>query len=86
MIPIHQIQWPFKSVVGALLLGLFLGPIGLLYATTWGGVVMLVLAVAIIPTKLPVPIAIVWLGSCVWSVIAANRFNQKLMQKISTLH
>ena len=75
-------QLPFKSVAGALLLCIFFGPIGLLYATTLGGATMLVLGVAIVPTKLPVPIAIIWLGSCVWSVIAANRFNQKLMQKI----
>lgn len=81
MMPIHQLRLPFKSVAGALLLGLFFGPIGLLYATTWGGVVMLALGIAIVPTKLPVPIAIIWLGSCVWSVIAANRFNQKLVQK-----
>ena len=84
MIPIHQMQLPYKSVAGALMLGLFLGPIGLLYATAWGGIAMLVFAVAIVPTKLPVPIVLVWLGSCIWSVIAANRFNQNLLQKIRT--
>lgn len=86
MIPTHQLRLPFKSVAGALLLGLFLGPIGLLYATTWGGVVMLVLGIAIVPTKLPVPIAIIWLSSCVWGVVATNRFNQKLIQKVSNVN
>ena len=74
---------PFKSVAGALLLCVFLGPIGLLYATTVGGIIMMIVTVAIVPSKLPVPIAIVWLACCIWSVIAANRFNQKLMQKIT---
>lgn len=83
MIPTHPLQLPFKSVAGALLLGLFFGPIGLLYATTWGGVVMLVIGVAIVPTKLPVPIVIVWLVCCIWAVIATNRFNQKLVQKVN---
>ena len=82
MIPVNQLQLPFKSVAGALMLGLFLGPVGLLYATTSGGIVMLMLAIALVPTKLPVPIAMVWLASCIWGVIATNRFNQKLMQKI----
>lgn len=80
----HQLSMPFKSVAGALLLGLFFGPIGLLYATTWGGVIMLVLGIAIVPTKLPVPIALIWLASCIWAVVAANRYNQKLLQKVST--
>lgn len=86
MLPIRQPRLPFKSLAGALLFSLFFGPIGLLYATTVGGVVMLVLGIAIIPTKLPVPIAIVWVGCCIWSVVATNRFNQKLMQKISNLN
>lgn len=83
MLPIQQPRLPFKSPAGALLLSLFLGPVGLLYATTLGGVVMLVIGVVIVPTKLPVPIAILWLGCCIWSVVAANRFNQMLMQKIN---
>jgi uncharacterized membrane protein (UPF0136 family) len=82
MQPIHQMQLPYKSVAGALMLGLFFGPLGLLYATTGGGIVMLIVAVAIVPTKLPVPIVLVWLGSCIWSVIAANRYNRNLLQKI----
>lgn len=86
MIPNQQLRLPFKSVAGALLLGLFFGPVGLLYATTWGGVVMLVLGIAIVPTKLPVPIAIIWLSCCVWGVVAANRFNQKLIQKINNVN
>lgn len=72
---------PLKSVAGALLFSVFLGPLGLLYASTMGGIIMLILAVAIIPTKLIVPIVLVWVGSCVWSVIAANRFNKKMLEK-----
>lgn len=77
----HFPRLPLKSVAGALLFSVFLGPVGLLYATPTGGVVMIVLAIAIFPTKLPVPLAIVWLGSCIWSVVAVNRFNQKWMRK-----
>jgi hypothetical protein len=86
MLTPHGLRLPFKSVAGALLLSLFLGPIGLLYATTLGGVVMLIIGVVIVPTKLPVPIAILWIGCCIWSVIAADRFNQKVLQKIASLN
>ena len=72
---------PLKSVAGALLFSLFLGPIGLLYASTLGGVVMLALGILIIPTKLPVPIALVWIFSCIWSVMATNRYNKKMIDK-----
>ena len=72
---------PLKSVAGALLFSLFLGPLGLLYASTLGGVVMLVFGIVILPTKLPVPIALVWIISCIWSVMATNRYNQKIIEK-----
>lgn len=72
---------PLKSVAGALLFSLFLGPIGLLYASTLGGVVMMIFGVIIFPTKLPVPIVLVWVGSCIWSVAAVNRYNRKIIEK-----
>jgi hypothetical protein len=70
---------PFKSVAGALLFTVFLGPIGLLYATYWGGVLMTVLGFILICTKLIVPIVLFWAGCCIWSVGAVNRFNRKLL-------
>ena len=72
---------PLKSVAGTLLFSLFLGPIGLLYASTIGGIVMLVFGIVIVPTKLPVPIALIWIFSCIWSVIATNRYNKKIIDK-----
>lgn len=73
---------PFKSVAGALLFGLFLGPIGLLYASTLGGLIMLVVNVLVLPTKLPMPIILVWFViPCIWSVIAAKRYNKKIIEK-----
>lgn len=81
MIDIQQQQKiPFKSVAVALLFGVFLGPIGLLYATVVGGIVMIALGFIVISSKLFVPIALVWVMSCVWGVSATNRYNQKLLQ------
>lgn len=67
---------PFKNLAAALLFSVFLGPVGLLYASTVGGVVMIVLGFIVVSSGLPVPIILVWLGSCVWSVVAVNRYNK----------
>lgn len=73
---------PFKNLAAALLFSVFLGPIGLLYASTLGGIVMLVLGVIMVNGKLLLPIILVWLVSCVWSVIAVNRYNKRVMKDI----
>ncbi len=72
---------PFKNLAGALLFSVFLGPIGLLYASTVGGVVMIILGFIVVSSLLPVPIILVWLASCVWSVVAVNRYNKVLSVK-----
>jgi len=67
---------PFKNLAAALLFSVFLGPVGLLYASTVGGIIMIVLGFVVASSMLPVPIILVWLGSCVWSVVAVNRYNK----------
>lgn len=71
---------PLKSVAVALLFAVFLGPVGLLYATSLGGIIMIPVGFFILCTKLWVPILFVWLISCIWSVVATNRYNKKLIQ------
>ncbi len=73
---------PLKNLAAALLFSVFLGPVGLLYASTVGGVIMIILGAIMIKSMLPVPIILVWVVSCVWSVVAVNRYNKRnlLMQ------
>lgn len=71
---------PFKSTAAALLFCALLGPVGLLYSTVVGGVVMLVLGFIVLGFKFIVPIVFVWLISCVWGVAATNRYNKKLLK------
>jgi hypothetical protein len=75
----EKLTLPFKSVAVALLFSVFLGPVGLLYATSLGGIIMIPLGFFVMLTKLWVPICIIWLISCIWSVIATNRYNQKII-------
>lgn len=72
---------PLKNVAGALLFTVFLGPVGLLYASTMGGIIMIVIGFIVACAKFIVPIALVWLISCIWSVLAVNRYNRDLCKK-----
>lgn len=69
---------PYKSVAVALLFSAFLGPIGVLYASTLGGVILIVVGFIVACMKLPVPIILVWLISCIWGVAATNTYNKKV--------
>ena len=76
---------PLKSIPGVLFLCLFLGPLGLLYSSVFGSVVLLFFSFMIY--KLPHDQAVqafilIWLISCVWGVIGANRYNRKLIKSL----
>jgi hypothetical protein len=75
----HKLTLPLKNLAGALLFTVFLGPIGLLYASSLGGIVMIVLGFIVACCKYTVPIVFVWLISCIWSVVAVNRYNRKII-------
>jgi hypothetical protein len=77
---------PFKSVAIALLFSVFLGPVGLLYASLLGGIIMIVVGFVVISAKFMVPIAMTWVTSCIWAVASTNRYNQKLLKLMSESH
>lgn len=72
---------PYKSSACALLLSAVLGPIGLLYASFWGGVIMIPLGLLVISSRLPFPILFLWIICCVLSVRMVNNYNAALMQQ-----
>lgn len=69
---------PFKSVAIALLFSSLLGPIGLLYASFWGGLLMIFVAIIAFSCKFIFPIILMWLICCIWSVGATESYNKKL--------
>jgi hypothetical protein len=67
-----------KSVGAAFVLAFFFGPLGLLYASIAGGIIMFI-ATLILFFLLPVVGAIItWIGCVIWAVIAANEANAAL--------
>jgi len=62
---------PEKSVVAAFFLTLLFGPLGLLYASVAGGIIMIILALIIGAVTFGFGILITWPVAIIWGVIAA---------------
>lgn len=68
---------PMKSLSTALLFSVFLGPIGLLYASFWGGVLMITLGFVFVAAHFLFLASVVWVGSCIWAVRAIESAYRK---------
>ena len=81
--PQHIVVTPTKSVGISLILTILFGPLGMLYSTVSGGIIMLILAVIIGFFTLGFGVAIVWPISIVWGAVAVSSSNQKIMNQAS---
>ena len=71
---------PYKNSAIALLYAVILGPIGLLYSTVWGGFIMILVAIIVLSNRYIIPVVLAWIICCIWSIMAANRYNNKIME------
>ncbi|MGN6802134.1 MAG: YARHG domain-containing protein [Ginsengibacter sp.] len=67
-----------KSVGLAFILAFLFGPLGLLYASVTGGVVMFFAAIIIGFITLGFGLILVWIGCIIWAVVAAGNANKKM--------
>ncbi len=67
-----------KSVGVAFLLAFLFGPLGLLYASVTGGIVMFILGILIAIVTFGFGLIFVWIGCIIWAIIAANNANKKM--------
>jgi hypothetical protein len=67
-----------KSVGVAFLLSFLFGPLGLLYASVTGGIIMFILGIIIGIITLGFGLILVWIGSIIWAVVAAGNANKKM--------
>lgn len=67
-----------KSVGVAFLLAFLFGPLGLLYASVVGGIVMIIVSVLVAIVTLGLGLLITWPICIVWAIIAANSANKKM--------
>lgn len=67
-----------KSVGIALILTLLFGPLGLLYATVTGGLIMITIGVILGVLTLGMAFIVVWPISIIWSYFAVKKYNEAL--------
>ncbi len=70
---------PFKSVAAALVFSVLLGPVGLLYASFWGGFFMTMIGMVILKSGMFFSIVLWWVSCSIISVGAAERYNRKIL-------
>jgi hypothetical protein len=75
-----------KSVGLAFLLSFLFGPLGLLYASVSGGIIMMILGVIIGIFTLGIGLIFVWIASIIWAVVAANNANKAAIAHVSRSH
>ncbi len=69
---------PTKSIIVAVLLTIFLGPIGLFYASVPGALIMLVITAIIGFITFGFGLIIPYIICIIWAIIAVNNHNKKL--------
>jgi len=72
---------PFKSVAIALLFSVTLGPVGLLYASFWGGFLMVFIGMVVISAGHIFPIILLWAICCIWAVGSVEKYNHKVLNQ-----
>ena len=71
-----------KSLAVALILTFLFGPLGLLYATVPGALILLVLTIIVGFFTLGIGFIVGWLASMIWAVLAVNSHNAKITKAI----
>ena len=66
-----------KSAAIAIVLAIFFGPLGLLYSSVLGGIIMMVLGLIIGLITFGIGLIVVWIASIIWAVVAVNIANKK---------
>jgi dolichol kinase len=70
-----------KSDALSLVLTFFSGPLGMLYSTIWGALVMIVLSVPVFFLTFGHGAFLIWHVSMIWGAWAAHRYNQRLLRR-----
>lgn len=69
---------PTKSVPLAAVLAFFFGPLGMLYATVLGALIMFLVNIAVAIITLGFGLLLTWPICVLWAAIAASNHNQRL--------
>lgn len=73
---------PTKNTSLALVLALFLGPLGMLYTTKTGGFIFLILSMTALLLNLGTGLIVLWILQLLWTGISVYRYNKRAFEKI----
>jgi hypothetical protein len=74
---------PTKSVGVSLLLTFFFGPLGLLYSTISGAIVMFIICFLVGIVTFGIGCLITWPICMIWGVTASNAYNKKIVAAVA---
>ena len=69
-----------KSVVWAMVLTFFFGPLGLFYVSAWGAMALILVAAAGVVPTMGLVLIFVWPASIVWAAVAARQQHSHFVQ------
>lgn len=73
---------PTKNMRTALVLNVIFGPLGMIYSTITGAVIMSILSLITIIFAFGIWIIIVWTIQFIWTAIAVNMYNKRILDKV----
>uniref|UniRef100_UPI0039A714E5 hypothetical protein n=1 Tax=Ornithobacterium rhinotracheale TaxID=28251 RepID=UPI0039A714E5 len=68
-----------KSVGISLLLTFFFGPLGMLYSTISGAIIMLIISIVLSVITLGISLFFTWPICMIWGAMAVNSYNKDLL-------
>lgn len=69
-----------KSMGVSIILTILFGPLGMLYSTIWGGVIMFVLTAIVGFLTLGFGLIVTWPICIIWAAVATSSYNKKLLE------
>lgn len=76
---------PLRSIGKAMLLGLFLGPLGLFYTSVRAGFIMLFIFLFAIASKIGPLIFLSWIACSFWAAISMHHYNRFILKQFIQL-
>lgn len=81
----NAILYTLKNVPLGILLCIFFGPLGLLYGSIKGSIIMILIGIVILSFPYPFPIILWWVMCAVWCAYAIEKHNTKQLRLLMEL-
>lgn len=78
VVPQVMVVKPVKSVGIAILLTVLFGPLGMLYSTIVGAIIMIILTVLVGALTVGIGLIITWPICILWGALSASAYNRKI--------